>query len=519
MSAAPTCRSRPAPRPAARARLGAAAAPCSLLSCSAPCWSGRPPRRATTSPAAIHGVPAQAARQRRDRAGAAGRRDRHRPPVGADPRARWSTSPRCVGLVLVLVMGSTINGSRSWLMLGGLSVQPSEFAKLAVVIGMALVVAERAEGAGAPGSAWSTWSLMLLVAGGARASLILLQPDLGTMLVLTATVFGVLAVVGRAAPLAGAAGRRRRRRAAVARGGRRRPQATTRSTGSWPSPTPTSTRAAPATTSSRRGSPSATAACSARASSTARRPAPASCPSSTPTSSSPSPARSSAWSAPGCPDRAARRGAVAALVIAVAHRRRLRPGRRRRHRLLVRLPGLPEHRDVPGHHAGHRRPAAVRVVRRQLDVRRACWRSACCRTSTCARRGAAGPPRPPAQVLTRGAPGRRASAPAQGLIDEEHERREEHQVHAALERLGAARDDGEHRDHARSSPAARSASASGPARAGPSSQIEATAIAGMVRPIEAIAEPKARLSAGLDLVGGRPRGRPRSSPGRAPAAR
>src|ERR1700712_2859390 len=49
------------------------------------------------------------------------------------------------GLVLVLTMGSTINGSRSWLRLGGMSIQPSEFAKLAVVIGMALVLAERAE--------------------------------------------------------------------------------------------------------------------------------------------------------------------------------------------------------------------------------------------------------------------------------------------------------------------------------------------------------------------------------------
>ena len=39
------------------------------------------------------------------------------------------------GLVLVLTMGTTINGSRSWLELGGLSIQPSEFAKLAVVIG------------------------------------------------------------------------------------------------------------------------------------------------------------------------------------------------------------------------------------------------------------------------------------------------------------------------------------------------------------------------------------------------
>ena len=61
------------------------------------------------------------------------------------------------GLVLVLTMGSTINGSQSWLQLGGMSIQPSEFAKLAVVIGMALWVAERADvrrsrGAG-PGTA------------------------------------------------------------------------------------------------------------------------------------------------------------------------------------------------------------------------------------------------------------------------------------------------------------------------------------------------------------------------------
>ena len=51
-----------------------------------------------------------------------------------------------VGLVGVLVAGSTINGSRSWLQVGGMSIQPSEFAKLAVVIGMALLVAERSEG-------------------------------------------------------------------------------------------------------------------------------------------------------------------------------------------------------------------------------------------------------------------------------------------------------------------------------------------------------------------------------------
>jgi rod shape determining protein RodA len=104
-----------------------------------------------------------------------------------------------VGLVLVLVMGSTINGSRSWIQLGGMSVQPAEFAKLAVVIGMALLVAERTEGSLRTLSRGDVGSLdvlaMLLIAA-VPSVLILLQPDLGTMLVLSATVFGVVAVSG-----------------------------------------------------------------------------------------------------------------------------------------------------------------------------------------------------------------------------------------------------------------------------------------------------------------------------------
>jgi rod shape determining protein RodA len=99
------------------------------------------------------------------------------------------------GLVAVLLVGSTVNGSRSWLEVGGMSVQPSEFAKLAVVIGMALVVAERTE------RRWgrrvgSLEVVVMLAIAGVPAALILLQPDLGTMLVLSATVFGVVAVAG-----------------------------------------------------------------------------------------------------------------------------------------------------------------------------------------------------------------------------------------------------------------------------------------------------------------------------------
>ncbi|MDQ1105088.1 rod shape-determining protein RodA [Nocardioides zeae] len=100
-----------------------------------------------------------------------------------------------VGLVLVLVMGSTINGSRSWLRIAGMSIQPAEFAKLAVVVGMALLVAERAQ-ASWRRSVGTREVVGLLAIAAVPAVLILGQPDLGTMLVLSATVLGVLAIAG-----------------------------------------------------------------------------------------------------------------------------------------------------------------------------------------------------------------------------------------------------------------------------------------------------------------------------------
>ncbi|HJR38610.1 MAG TPA: rod shape-determining protein RodA [Nocardioidaceae bacterium] len=101
-----------------------------------------------------------------------------------------------VGLALVLVMGSTINGSRSWLMLGGMSIQPAEFAKLAVIIGMALLVAERTENSLRQRQVRHLDVLGMLAIAAVPAALIMLQPDLGTMLVLSATVFGVVALSG-----------------------------------------------------------------------------------------------------------------------------------------------------------------------------------------------------------------------------------------------------------------------------------------------------------------------------------
>jgi rod shape determining protein RodA len=99
------------------------------------------------------------------------------------------------GLVLVLTpVGSTVNGSHSWIQLpGGFSVQPSEFAKVALVLGLAIILGERLDRGARPDGR------DLVVAGvvcAAPVGLVMLQPDLGSALVLGALAFGVVAVSG-----------------------------------------------------------------------------------------------------------------------------------------------------------------------------------------------------------------------------------------------------------------------------------------------------------------------------------
>lgn len=99
-----------------------------------------------------------------------------------------------LGLLLVMAMGSTVNGARSWIHLAGMSIEPSEFVKLAIALASAVVIAERSEGRRRPPGAWEAVAIIALYA--VPAAIIMLQPDLGSTLVLSAMVFGILAVAG-----------------------------------------------------------------------------------------------------------------------------------------------------------------------------------------------------------------------------------------------------------------------------------------------------------------------------------
>jgi rod shape determining protein RodA len=101
----------------------------------------------------------------------------------------------CVGLVAVLTpLGSTINGSHSWITLGGgFQIQPSEFAKVGMVVLLAMILGEPRDGEVGPGR---RDILLALALAAMPAGLVMLQPDLGTTLVFGTVVIGMLAVSG-----------------------------------------------------------------------------------------------------------------------------------------------------------------------------------------------------------------------------------------------------------------------------------------------------------------------------------
>lgn len=99
-----------------------------------------------------------------------------------------------LGLVAVLVIGTRVNGIRAWISLpAGFTLQPAEFTKIAVVVIMSFLLAELRDPARGP-SVKEVLQVFALVA--LPLALIMLQPDLGTALVISVTMMGVLAIGG-----------------------------------------------------------------------------------------------------------------------------------------------------------------------------------------------------------------------------------------------------------------------------------------------------------------------------------
>jgi rod shape determining protein RodA len=95
----------------------------------------------------------------------------------------------CILLIFLLIAGTPIKGVVRWISLAGITIQPSEFVKLGVI----LILARELSKPNLQGwkSGLKIWSLVLLPLG-----LILIQPDLGTALILVPIGLGTMYVAG-----------------------------------------------------------------------------------------------------------------------------------------------------------------------------------------------------------------------------------------------------------------------------------------------------------------------------------
>ena len=96
-------------------------------------------------------------------------------------------------LVLVLTLGETYNGAQRWLSFGTLNFQPSELAKLAVIIYLAAWLSAKAERIRS-----LQHSLVFVLMIGAMSLLLLLQPDLGTTVLILGIAFTMFWAAGAA---------------------------------------------------------------------------------------------------------------------------------------------------------------------------------------------------------------------------------------------------------------------------------------------------------------------------------
>ena len=101
-----------------------------------------------------------------------------------------------LGLLFVLLpgVGSEVNGAKAWIRLpAGFQIQPAEIAKISIIIGISMLLSERTHDSDEPSR---NDILKALAVAALPIFLILLQPDMGTVFIISASVVTMLAVSG-----------------------------------------------------------------------------------------------------------------------------------------------------------------------------------------------------------------------------------------------------------------------------------------------------------------------------------
>jgi rod shape determining protein RodA len=103
----------------------------------------------------------------------------------------WAYGAILLALALVLLFGVSIYGAKRWFRIGSFMLQPSEFAKISIILTVAAWLGSPSTDIDRPSTFFKTALLMAI-----PFSLILLEPDLGTGLVLIPIFFVLLFVAG-----------------------------------------------------------------------------------------------------------------------------------------------------------------------------------------------------------------------------------------------------------------------------------------------------------------------------------
>ncbi|MGW7274873.1 rod shape-determining protein RodA [Streptomyces sp. NPDC054864] len=99
-------------------------------------------------------------------------------------------------LLVLTPLGATINGAHAWIVLGGgFSLQPSEFVKITIILGMAMLLAARVD-AGDRDHPDHRTVVQALGLAAVPILIVLLMPDLGSVMVMAMIVLGVLLASG-----------------------------------------------------------------------------------------------------------------------------------------------------------------------------------------------------------------------------------------------------------------------------------------------------------------------------------
>ena len=101
-----------------------------------------------------------------------------------------------LGLVIVLIpgLGSEINGAQAWISFpGGFQIQPAELAKIAIIVGISMILAEKHDKDANP---TDKDVMKALAIAAVPILLILRQPDLGTVVIISAAILTIIATSG-----------------------------------------------------------------------------------------------------------------------------------------------------------------------------------------------------------------------------------------------------------------------------------------------------------------------------------